>query len=233
MTPAPPAPSPLQGLTYDVPFFGGAKYDAAVPTPDQVLGFAVGSKAAMHAQIEAVIKAIASKSPRTKLFEYGRTYEGRVLYYMVIASEANIKRLDALKADHAKLADPRSVSTGEGDKLVDSLPALAWMGYGIHGDEMSGCDAAIAVAHHFAACTDDAVKKMLEQIVIIIDPNMNPDGRDRWLRGMAENRTVQPSVDDQSLLHGGVWPSGRMNHYLFDLNRDWIFGVHPEDARAG
>lgn len=222
------APSPVPGLVYDTPFFGGAKYDAAVPTPDQVLGFAVGSKPATHAQIEAVMKAIASKSPRTRLFEYAKTYEGRTLYYLVIASEANIKRLDALKADYGKLADPRTVSTGEGDKLADTLPALAWMGYGIHGDEMSGCDAALAVAHHLAACTDDSVKKMLEQIVVIIDPNMNPDGRDRWLRGMAENRTAQPSVDDQSLLHGGVWPSGRMNHYLFDLNRDWIFGVHPE-----
>jgi hypothetical protein len=223
-----PRPSPLPGLMYDVPFFPGAKYDAAIPTPDQVLGYAVGSKPATHGEIEAVMKAIAAKGPRTRLLEYGKTYEGRTLYYMVIASEANIKRLDGLKADYAKLADPRAVSSADGDTLSDSLPALAWMGYAIHGDEMSGSDAALAVAHHLAASTDETVKKMLNEIVIIIDPLMNPDGRDRWLRGIAENRTVQPGVDDQSLLHGGIWPSGRMNHYLFDLNRDWIFGVHPE-----
>src|SRR5262245_28858170 len=75
-----PPPSPLPGLKYDVPFFPGAKYDAGVPTPDQVLGYPVGSKPATHGEIEAVIKAIAAKSPRTRLFEYGKTYEGRTLY---------------------------------------------------------------------------------------------------------------------------------------------------------
>ncbi len=223
-----PRPSTMVGLTYDTPFFPGAKYDPAIPTPDSVLGFAVGFKPANHAQIEAVIKAIAAKSPRTKLFEYGKTHEGRTLYYLVISSESNIKKLDALKADMAKLADPRSVSAAEGDKLADSLPAVAWMAYVIHGDEMSGSDAALAVAHHIAASTGDDVKKLLENLVVIIDPLMNPDGRDRFLKGIAENRTAQPSVDDQSLLHTGVWPSGRMNHYLFDMNRDWIFGSQPE-----
>lgn len=220
--------SPLPGLTHDAAFFPGANYDASIPTPDQILGFVVGSKPVMHDQVEAVIKAIAAKSPRVRLFEHGKTHEGRTLYHLVIGSEANIKRLDAIKTDLAKLADPRSVSGAEGDKLADSLPAVAWMGYCIHGDEMSGTDAALAVAHHLAACTDDAVRKLLDEIIVIIDPLMNPDGRDRWIRGIHESRTTQPSVDDQSVLHTGVWPSGRTNHYLFDMNRDWLFASQPE-----
>jgi len=223
-----PQPSPLPGLTYDVPFFPNATYDPNVPTPDSVLGFPVGSKPATHAQIEAVFKAISAKSPRCKLFQYGKTHEGRALYYMVIASQANLNRLDTLKADLAKLADPRKVSKEEGDHLAATLPAVAWMAYVIHGSEMSGSDAALAVAYHLAAGTDAEVTNLLDNLVVIMDPLMNPDGRDRTLIMQAQNRTVQPSVDDQSLLHSGVWPSGRMNHYLFDMNRDWIFATQPE-----
>ncbi len=90
-----PQPDPLPGLAYKEAFFPNAKYDPNVPTPDSVLGFAVGSRPATHAQIESVFKALGAKSPRCKLFEYGKTHEGRALYYMVIASEANLNRLDS------------------------------------------------------------------------------------------------------------------------------------------
>src|ERR1017187_3868854 len=223
-----PQPSPVPGLAYEEAFFPKAKYNTNVPTPDSVLGFPVGSRPATHAQIEAVFKALAAQSPRCKLVVYGKTHEGRALYYMVIASEANLSRLDSLKADLAKLADPRKVAKEEGDRLAATLPAVAWMAYTIHGDEMSGSDAALAVAYHLAAGADAEVTNLLDKLVVIIDPLMNPDGRDRFLAMQAQNRTVQPSVDDQSLLHTGVWPSGRMNHYLFDMNRDWIFATQPE-----
>ncbi len=223
-----PQPSPLRGLAYNEPFFHEAKHDPEVPDPDTLLGFPVGSRPATHGQIEAVFKALGAKSPRCKLIEYGKTHEGRALYYLVIASVANLNRLDSLKADLAKLADPRKVSKEEGDRLAATLPAVAWMAYTIHGDEMSGSDAALAVGYHLAAGSDAAVTDLLENLVVIIDPLMNPDGRDRFLAMQAQNRTVQPSVDDQSLLHSGVWPSGRMNHYLFDMNRDWIFATQPE-----
>ena len=215
-------------MAYEEPFFPKAKYIPSVPTPDSVLGFPVGSRPATHAQIEAVFKALAAKSPRCKLVAYGKTHEGRALCYMVIASEANLSRLDSLKAELAKLADPRKVAKEEGDQLAATLPAVAWMAYAIHGDEMSGSDAALAVAYHLAAGADADVTNLLDKLVVIMDPLMNPDGRDRFLAMQAQNRTVQPSVDDQSLLHTGVWPSGRMNHYLFDMNRDWIFATQPE-----
>src|SRR5437660_6296155 len=103
--PVPAAPpAPLQGLKYDAEFFPGAHHDNKVPTPDSILGFRLGDKAASHAQVEAVIKAIAEKSPRVKLFEYAKSHEGRTLYYLAVSSEDNIKRLDQIKADAAKLA---------------------------------------------------------------------------------------------------------------------------------
>ncbi len=93
---------------------------------------------------------------------------------------------------------------------------------------MSGTDAALAFAWHLASCTDDALKPTLSNVVVLIDPLMNPDGRDRCITLINQNRTNAPSVDDQSIIHAEAWPSGRMNHYLFDMNRDWIFATQPE-----
>lgn len=221
-------PSPLPGITYDVPFFPGAEYDPAVPSPDSVLGFPVGSKAATPAQIEEVITTLAETSPRVKLSRYATTHEGRGLHYLVIASEANRARLSELQSDYGRLADPRGLKSREGDKLTDTLPALAWMAYSIHGDELSGADAALAVAYHLAASTGEDVANLLDNLVVIIDPLMNPDGRARCLNMVAQNRTHQPSIDDQSLLHSDIWPGGRSNHYFFDMNRDWLWASQPE-----
>src|SRR5678815_6073821 len=104
------------------------------------------------------------------------------------------------------------------------------MAYVIHGDEMSGSDASLALAYHLAASTDADVKEQLDNSIVIIDPLMNPDGRDRYLSQLAQNRTLQPSVDDQSLLHTGFWPRGRMNHYLLTWTGTWFFATHPETA---
>lgn len=231
VTPPALAPSPLPGLDYAAEFFPGAKHHPDVPTPDSILGFRTGQRAATHAQIQACLAAWAgapASAERCALFEYARSYEGRALSYLVISSPANIRRLEAIKADLARLADPRETSAAETDRITSNSPAVAWMAYTIHGDEMSSSDAALAAAYHLVAGQDADVAALLDQLVIIIDPLMNPDGRDRWLHQQFENRTVTPSVDDQSLLHTGAWPWGRTNHYLFDLNRDWILGVHPE-----
>ncbi|MBS0195995.1 MAG: peptidase [Planctomycetes bacterium] len=222
--PAPP-PSALPGFEYTQPFFPGAAYDNAIPTPDSLLGFPVGQKPATHAQIEACMKAWAN-TPRSRLFEYARSHEGKTLYYLVISSKKNIDNLAALKTDIAALADPRT--GGDADALAKQLPAVAWMAYVIHGDEMSGSDASLALAHHLIASTEDATAKLLDNVIVIIDPLMNPDGRDRYISQLTHDRTAQPGTDDQSVLHSRPWPAGRTNHYLFDLNRDWIMGVHPE-----
>lgn len=235
-------PSPLGGLRYDAPFFVDANgapptYAPSVPTGEQVLGYPIGQRAATHSEIERCFKAWDGKGAaagngapeaRARLLEHGKTWEGRTLYHMVISSPANIARLDELKKDIARLSDQREVSLAEADRLTSSLPAVAWMAYSIHGDETSGADAALALAYHLIAATDAETQSLLDNLIIIIDPLMNPDGRDRFLKMVAEHRAANPNVDDQSLLHSGYWPYGRTNHYFVDLNRDWIFATQPE-----
>ncbi len=223
-----PAPAPLAGLVYDRPFFPDASYDATVPTPESLLGFEPGDRFTSPAQIETCLQAWQASSPRAQLVEYARSHEGRPLYLMIVTSAANQDRLPEIKEGLARLADPRDLPTEEADRLLATLPGVGWFAYSIHGNETSGADCALAVLYHLIAGTDPEVTTLLDDLVLIFDPLMNPDGRQRFFQQTTEHRGTQPNVDDQSLLHRGSRPTGRTNHYLFDLNRDWMLAVHPE-----
>jgi len=223
-----PAVADVPGLAYETDFFPGAAHDPAIPTPDAILGHPIGDRFPGPAAIVSCLEAWADTSSRVKLVEYARSHEGRPLHYVVITSERNQGRLPEIREGMARLADPRGLSENEAGQLLEDLPAVGWFAYSIHGNETSGADAALAVIHHLAACTDDEVVSLLDNLVVIVDPLMNPDGRERFHQQTAEHRGAMPNLDDQSLIHRGYWPSGRGNHYLFDLNRDWILGVHPE-----
>ncbi|MEE8417248.1 MAG: M14 family metallopeptidase, partial [candidate division Zixibacteria bacterium] len=127
------------------------------------------------------------------------------------------------------ISDPRKLkSKSEADRLFADLPAVVWAGYGIHGDELSSTDAAIAVAYQLVAGADDDSRFLLDNLVVVIDPMQNPDGRERFLTQVRQFSGRIPNPDLQSVQHTGVWPSGRGNHYFIDLNRDMFTLVHPE-----
>ena len=119
------------------PMFPGTTYDAKVPVPDSLLRQPLGTFTAHHAEILAAMRAMAVGSPRMKIFTFGRTHEGRELVGVVIASTENMARLDAIKADLGKLADPRGVAQAELERIVANTPAVAWLGFSIHGDRKS------------------------------------------------------------------------------------------------
>jgi hypothetical protein len=228
-TPSPLPPSELAALRYTNEFFPGTTYRAEVPTQQSLIGFACGQRAASPAEIERCVKAWGAAAPdRTRVVEYARSHEGRPLHYVIVTSPQNHARLDEIETGLARLGDPRKLSDAQAQELIASLPAVGWLGYTIHGDETEGSDAALALLYHFVASREAKVEKLLEDVVVIIDPLQNPDGRERFVKMIAENRGTAPNLDDQSLLHAGYWPQGRGNHYLFDLNRDFILGVHPE-----
>lgn len=222
-------PSPLAGLRSTNAFFPGTSYRVSVPSPDQLLGFPLAERAATAAQIEQCLRAWTNAVPsRTRLVEYARSHEGRPLHYLVVTAPKNLERLDEIRSGLARLGDGRGLAAEEVEALIADLPAVAWLAHTIHGDETEGSDAALAVIYHLLAAEDAQVERLLSEVVVVVDPLMNPDGRERFLKMVAEHRGASPNVDDQSLLHRGYWPQGRGNHYLFDLNRDWIYGVHPE-----
>ena len=184
------------------------------------------------AQISAAIAAWQGQSDRLKVIEYARTHEGRPLFAVFISSPENLARLDEIEAQITRLSDARNIGDSEANTIIKALPAVAWMAYSIHGNETSGADAALASIYHLIASTDNEVTSMLDNMIVVIDPMMNPDGRARFAKSLEQYRGTAPNVDDQSLLHTGDWPFGRTNHYFFDLNRDFYLLTQPETRGA-
>ncbi len=209
------------------PFFPGTTHDPAVPHPDKLLRQPLGSFTAHHHEILTALRAMAKDNQRMREEVFGRTHEGRELVLFVISAPANLQRLDSILADLGKLADPRGVADAELERIVRQSPAVAWLGHSIHGDEMSGSDSALATAWHFAAGTGADVLALLEQTVIVIDPCQNPDGRERILSQLVQGAGYVPNLDPDAMQRGR-WPYGRGNHFLFDMNRDWLWGTQPE-----
>lgn len=219
---------PAPGLAdYTAPFWPDGAYRTEVKSPDDFLGYRIGSKPAPHADIVRYFEYL-DQFPTAELHSYGETYEGRKLLYLIVASEANAPRLEEIRQNCLKLADPRLLKGESAKDIIAKTPAVAWLAYGIHGDELSSDDAALELAYQMVAGTDAATKQILEHCVVIIDPAENPDGRTRWLTQLEQWNGVITSHDSQNISHTGVWPYGRTNHYLFDLNRDWFALVHPE-----
>jgi hypothetical protein len=212
---------------YEAEFFPGADHDPALARPEALLGHPLGRRPANHAQVVECWRTWAAQSPRVKLEVYGHTHEGRELLSGVVTAPENLAQLEAILARLGKLADPRSASAAEQEQIVERTPAVAWLGYSIHGDEMSGVDGGLALAHHLIASRGADVEQLLREVVVVFDPMQNPDGRERFL-AMLEQMAGSTSVLDGEALSHGRWPRGRGNHYLFDMNRDWIAGVAPE-----
>lgn len=205
------------------PFYKNGRYDASIPVPTGTVPRDPGARPIRVHEIHVYFEKLAASTPRVRLFEYGRTYENRPLVYLVISSESNMAKLDQQKENMRKLANPVSPYGGdEIDNIIDNSPSVAWLAYSIHGDEISGADASVEVAYQLAAGIDDRTKMLRDSLFIVIDPSENPDGRERYLTMLQSHYSYVPSTDAQSLQHSGFWPWGRGNHYLFDLNRDWI-----------
>ncbi|TKB47548.1 M14 family metallopeptidase [Thalassotalea mangrovi] len=219
-------PNPVPGAEYP-PLLQG-DYQPNITTPEAFLGFDVGQKTATPAQINALVKQWASESERVQLVEYARSYEDRSLHYLVISSKDNIANIDSIQSNIVELSEPGSLSDAKVSQLLANTPATAWMAYSIHGNESSGADSALALIYHLIASKDADTQRLLDDLVIIVDPMMNPDGRARFTKQLQQNRSSAPNFDVQSLLHTGVWPFGRTNHYHFDLNRDFYYAVNPE-----
>ena len=203
-------------------------YIDSVDHPNEFLDFDYATRVATPEQITSALKSWANQSDRLKVIEYARSHENRPLHAVFISSPENLKNLNSIKDKISQLADARITNDRKAKTLISELPAIAWMAYSIHGNETSGADAALGVIYHLIASKDDDILELLDDMVIIVDPVMNPDGRARFAKNLEQYRGTAPNYDDQSLIHTGDWPYGRTNHYYYDLNRDWVYLTQPE-----
>lgn len=198
------------------------QFDASIPTLTQTVGHEPGSRITSPDEALDYLRALTQAAPdRARLVQYATSWEGRPLHYVALSSPQNIARLDAIRADLARIASGRP---GNGEALP-----VTWLGYSVHGNEISGTDAALMTVYHLLAARDDArVDAILNDTIVIIDPLQNPDGRARFVNHFRGAVGIAPAADRQAAEHDETWPSGRVNHYMFDLNRDWFTLSQPE-----
>ena len=198
-------------------------FNAEIPSPEEFLGYSIGEHHTRHDLIVAYLTKLAEVSDRASIYEYGRTHEGRKLVILTITTPENLKNLDNLKQQHLAFTDPsKSVSN------YDDVPIFINLAYNVHGNEPSSSEAALLAAYTFTSSNSPEILKYLNNAVIMVDPTINPDGRDRhtqWANTYQGNPLVADPADAE---HNEYWPRGRTNHYWFDLNRDWLLGINPE-----
>ncbi|MEN0003053.1 MAG: M14 family zinc carboxypeptidase, partial [Bacteroidota bacterium] len=207
-------------LTYYLP---DIKYDDDIPTPESYLGYQIGEWHLSHDQQLAYLRLLADRSPRVTLTEYAQTFERRPLIYLTITSEKNQKRLPELQEAHLAASDPSK----EAPDFTD-IPAVVYQGFAIHGNEPSAGNAAVLVAYYLAAAKGREVERLLDEVIILLDPCLNPDGFHRFSTWANMHKNQRLTGDPVEREYNEVWPRGRTNHYWFDLNRDWLLVQMPE-----
>ena len=184
-------------------------------SPSDFLGYELGSRFSRHHQVISYYEHLEKAAPdRVKLYHYGETYEGRPLLVAYISSAENIANLEAIREAHLKNAN--------GEATPEK--AIVWMSYNVHGNESVSTEASMRTS--FELLTSKA--GLLENTVVIIDPCINPDGRDRYVNWYNQNKNTPYQTDPNSKEHFEPWLSGRPNHYMFDLNRDWAWLTQKE-----
>ena len=222
---------PLISIAQDEDLFPGGRYDSSIPTPFEILGHRFGERHTFHWEMEHFIHAVEKATDRVEVRSYGKTYQGRKLYTIIISSPENMNRLEEIRTANLKLTDPRIVTRVKVDQIASWMPSIVWLGYNIHGNEASGMEAAIRTVYQLAAGTDEVMQTILKNVVCIVDPVQNPDGHDRYVQNVRSIVTLKSHPEPRDVEHSSPWPGGRTNHYLFDLNRDFFLKTQIESQQ--
>lgn len=222
------APPPAAGQEE---LFPGEGYDEAVPRPEEHIGHQFGEKHTFTWEMERYLRALEEASPRVKVESYGRTYQGRRLYTVIVSSPENLAELEKIRQANLELTDPRKISRSRAEETASWMPSLVWLAYNIHGNEASGMEAAIRTLYQLAAGTGEATEMILDNVVAIIDPCQNPDGHDRFVHQVRSVVTKDSQPHPRDTEHHSPWPGARTNHYLFDLNRDFFLKTQIESLQ--
>ena len=198
---------------------GLGSMNKSIPSPEQFLGYAIGSHHTRHDKLVEYLKALDRVSDRLVVTAIGTTYENREQITAVFTAPVHHNRLEDIRTAHLR---------GQVNGATENLPLVIHLGYNVHGNEPSSSEAAMLTAYYLVASEDPETVQWLNGMVILMDPNINPDGRDRHTSWANMHKADPPVADPLDREHTEVWPGGRFNHYWFDLNRDWFLGVHPE-----
>ncbi|MDQ7949797.1 MAG: M14 family metallopeptidase, partial [Pedobacter sp.] len=195
---------------------------AQVPSPGEFLGYALGSRFTPHQKVVDYFKKVAVTSKNIQLQGYGKTYEGRELLLAIVSDESNMDKLEQIRTNNLQL------SMANKNAKVAKQPAILWLSYNVHGNEANSTETSMKVLYTLATAKEENIRTWLKNTVVIIDPCLNPDGRDRYVNYFNMVTGKQPDPDPTAREHSEPWPGGRPNHYYYDLNRDWAWQTQIE-----
>lgn len=197
---------------------------AQLKSPDEFLGYPLGSKFTPHHKILNYFNQAATAMPQMmKLEKYGETNEGRDLLLAIVSTPENMARIEDIRKNNLRLTGILK------DKPADAAsPAIIWLSYNVHGNEASSSEVSMKTLYELLSPSNIQTKNWLKNTVIIIDPCLNPDGRDRYVNWFNQMVGKYPDANVNSREHSEPWPGGRVNHYNFDLNRDWAWQTQVE-----
>ncbi|MDH5199187.1 MAG: M14 family zinc carboxypeptidase, partial [Gemmatimonadota bacterium] len=204
---------------------------AQAPTFQAVVGHAFGERITRHHEMERYLQRLGETSDRVRVERIGESWERQGFWVAIVTSPENHARLAEIRSGSLQLADPRGLDAGAQATLVERQPAVVWFGGSIHGFELSGAEGALRLLEHLTTQNDPATLEVLRNVVVIIDPMLNPDGRDAFAHLNHERIGRIPASDeddwsnDFSGWHGTQYRTG---HYYFDTNRDWFAQTQPE-----
>ena len=187
---------------------------AQLQSPAEFLGYELGTQFTRHHQVIDYVKHVAENSSLATTASYGKTYEGRTLQLVYLSSTENLEQLEVLRKDHL-----RSIGYEAGAKESEKEFSVVWLSYNVHGNESTSTEAALKTLHTLVT----EKQAWLEKLVIIMDPCINPDGRDRYVNWYNQVKSTPFDIDPKANEHFEDWPGGRYNHYYHDLNRDWAW----------
>ncbi len=189
--------------------------------PSDFVGHEIGSRFTLHHSVSDYLGHLHNEVPGSLLIPYGETFEGRPLELLVLSSPENLRNIEAIRSQHLD-----RMEGGTGLAQYDNV-AIIWLSYNVHGNEAACTEAALEVSHRLAHAAV-AGESYLDQVVIVLDPCLNPDGHDRYAVWFNQSASNLPNSDPDGYEHDEPWPGGRPNHYLFDLNRDWAWQKQQE-----
>ncbi|HUQ32286.1 MAG TPA: M14 family zinc carboxypeptidase [Pyrinomonadaceae bacterium] len=209
-------------------FYARSPYRETVPRPQQLLRYDVGEFHTNYAMMERVLEKIAQvATDRVRVMDIGETNERRMMHLVAISAPENIQRLDEIKANMARLADPRKTSSDEAQRIISSQPVIVWLAYTIHGNESASFEAMMQVVYQLAASNEPATLEILKNCVVLINVCENPDGHERFVSWYNANSIGNP--EPLAAEHREPWSVyGRYNRYRFDLNRDNVASTQTE-----
>lgn len=190
---------------------------AQVKSPSEFLGYELGTQFSRHADVVDYFEHAAANSNMVTYDTYGKTNERRPLTYAVVSTPENLANIEQIRQDNLK-------NTGILAGTTSPEIAIVWLSYNVHGNEASSTEASMSSLYKLIT----EKQAWLQNTVVIIDPCVNPDGRDRYANWYNQVKATPYNPKQVATEHNEPWPGGRPNHYLFDLNRDWAWASQVE-----